>query len=135
MQNGERGSPFPQLSPSLILAALTRVCHHHCPPWDIWVCSSAGKGLCTHPGAKEITTRGTLTVLCSPQPSTTAEEENCLCAFPAKTDEANLALNADGARVAVSLFNGFQKVNIYFSCKRLPFIGFREQWQSKQTIH
>lgn len=72
---------------------------------------------------------------CSPQPSTIVKEENCLCAFPPKTDAANLALNADRGRLEISLFNRFQKLTIYFSCKRLHFIGFREQQQNKQTVH
>lgn len=125
--------PFPQQSPSLILAW---VCHHHFLSGTSGFVPLLGLAFAhTEVPRKSTPSMGTLTVQCFPQPSTIAKEENCLCAFPPKTNEANLALNADGGRVAISLFNGFQKVTIYFSCKKLPFIGFREQQQGKQTIH
>lgn len=52
---------------------------------------------------------GTLTVPGSSQPSTIAKEENGLCAFPPKTDEANLALNAGGEEQKLAFLMGFKK--------------------------
>lgn len=99
---------------SITLRALTWVCHHSCLQWDIWVCASAVVGLCTCQGAGEITVihgnpHGARVLSAQHHCKGGAKEENCLCAFPPKTDEANLALNAGGEERKLAFLMGFKK--------------------------